>query len=328
MLLVCFAVALGWLSEAHAHENTPAVLALKEVTQGRFLVRWTAPTPDVPDLVLQFPKPCQINGASRFPSSDPKLKLNSVLDCGVVDLAGEIEFTSQATLGRVGVSVERLDHTESFTLSSGTPPSVAVGGHAYAQQPLRILRDYVELGLSHILEGFDHLLFILGLLLLVRGIKRLLATVTAFTLAHSLTLAAASLELVALPSGPIEICIALSVLLLGLEATQGQQTATRRWPWLVAFGFGLLHGLGFASALSEVGLPKHAVALSLLGFNLGVELGQLLVVGLVLLGYRLLKNHPSATTRIERLATWTLGVCSVFWLLQRVHSWLAEFGIA
>jgi hypothetical protein len=177
------------------------------------------------------------------------------------------------------------------------------------------------------LIGPDHLLFLLGLLLLVRGARSTLLTVSAFTLAHSLTLAAAALELVTIPTAPVEICIALSVLLLAVETTRGSDTATRRWPWLVAFGFGLLHGLGFASALAEIGLPPNSVTLALLGFNLGVELGQVAVVGAVALGQLVLASRARVRALLAHAATWLLGVCSVYWLLERVSAWLGGLGV-
>jgi hydrogenase/urease accessory protein HupE len=187
-----------------------------------------------------------------------------------------------------------------------------------------VLGDYTVLGLEHILIGVDHLLFLLGLMLLVRGWRSLLATVSAFTLAHSVTLSAASVGVVHVSTDPVEIGIALSVLLLGIEAAQRRSsTLTRRFPWLVAFGFGLLHGLGFASALAEVGLPRNAVTLSLLGFNLGVELGQVLVVGVVTGLLRLLAKKERLLSRVEWLAVGALVMCSTYWVLTRIESWLA-----
>jgi len=155
----------------------------------------------------------------------------------------------------------------------------------------------------------------------------LLATITAFTVAHSVTLAAASLGLVNVPSAPVEICIALSVLLLAVEVAHNRETLTRQRPWLVAFAFGLLHGLGFASALSDVGLPRHALALSLFAFNLGVELGQLAVVGAVLAWSWVLRERPRWLRRVEWLAVGTLTTCSVFWLLERTQAWLVGLGL-
>jgi hypothetical protein len=152
--------------------------------------------------------------------------------------------------------------------------------------------------------------------------------VSGFTLAHSITLAAAALNFVSVPTGAVEICIALSVLLLSIEAADLQRTgvkrtATQRWPWAVAFAFGLLHGFGFASALKEVGLPQSGVVTALLGFNVGVELGQLAVVLLVSLMYRLLKRFPELLRSSRVLASYVLGSASVYWLLERIQSWLA-----
>jgi hypothetical protein len=148
----------------------------------------------------------------------------------------------------------------------------------------------------------------------------LLLTITAFTLAHSLTLACSVLGLVSLPSGPVEFCIALSILLLAVEATLKQQTWTHRAPWLVAFSCGLLHGFGFASALSEVGLPPRHVPLALATFNLGVEAGQLLVVGLVTLAWRLLCRTEPARERARQLVVLGLGSGAVYFCLDRALS--------
>ena len=150
-----------------------------------------------------------------------------------------------------------------------------------------VARTYLGLGVEHILLGFDHLLFVLALLVLVRGGKRIVLTVTAFTVAHSITLVAATLGWVALPGAPVEATIALSIVFLAREIAmvwRGHASLTERMPWLVAFVFGLLHGLGFAGALAEIGLPQNAIPLALLCFNVGVEVGQLLFVGAVLRG--------------------------------------------
>ncbi len=325
--VVILALFTAWVvpGGASAHESTPALLALKEVAEGRFVARWTPSFPEITDLVVHLPPPCLLDGDATFGSGNAPI-VPAVLDCGTGELTGEIRFTSQrATLGPIGVSVEWRDGTQVMRLSAGAPATVTLGGTA-STGTWQIFSDYVRLGLEHILVGVDHLLFLLGLLLLVRGWRALLATISAFTLAHSVTLAAASLQVVEIPVAPVEICIALSVLLLAFEAANDKQTLTRRKPWLVAFGFGLLHGLGFASALSDVGLPKHALATSLLGFNLGVELGQLLVVGVVFGGYRLLRRRPLLVRRLEFTAVGLLASCSVYWLLDRVQGWLTGFG--
>ncbi len=319
---------LALAARGYAHEATPGVVALKQVARGNFVMLWSPPVPPVDDLRIRFPTPCRCAGKAEI---DTKAVLPGVpvaVECGASSLDGDITFASRAaSLGRIAVNVTWLDGSQTLLLSSGNPASVRVHGSTEAGGALAVLGQYLALGVEHIWFGVDHLLFLLGLLLLVRGWRSTLYTVSAFTLAHSLTLAAAALELVAIPTEPVEICIALSVLLLALETTRGADSATRRWPWLVAFGFGLLHGLGFASALSEIGLPANSVAVALLGFNLGVELGQVAVVAAVALGQLLTRSRASLQVMVAQAATWVLGVSSVYWLLERVSGWLAGLGV-
>jgi hydrogenase/urease accessory protein HupE len=324
---VIMAVLLGSVTTAVAHENAPAVFALKQVSRGRFLALWTPPFPQVPDLVVQLPAPCTINGAQAFAQNDAP-RVPTPMDCAGQELAGEIAFMSgPVVMGPIAVNVDWQDGTQSMYLSRGTPPTVALGGTAGANGTWQVLRDYVGLGLEHILLGIDHLLFVFGLLLLVNGWRNLLATISAFTLAHSITLAAATLGVVSVPTSPVEICIALSILLLAFEIAHKRETITRTRPWVVAFGFGLLHGLGFASALSDVGLPRHAVASALFAFNVGVELGQLGVVGVASLVFVAVGRRTQLRRRVESMAIGALTACSVFWLLQRVEAWLGAFGL-
>jgi hydrogenase/urease accessory protein HupE len=325
VLSACLLGVFGRHAPAHAHESAPGVLALKEVSDGRYLALWTNPMPPVEDIVVHLPAPCTIAGNATFGYRNAPV-VPSAMECGG-QLAGEVRFTSETMqLGPIGVNVEWRDGSQSMHLSDGPPQRVALGGLSHGGGTGSVLVDYGLLGVEHILWGVDHLLFLLGLLLLARGWKDLLATISAFTAAHSITLAAASLELVDVSIAPVEISIALSVLLLAVEVAQPSQTVTRRWPWLVAFCFGLLHGLGFASALSEVGLPRHAVAMSLLGFNLGVEAGQLCIVGCVFGAYRLLASKPESQRRVEWISVGALASCSTFWLLQRIAAWLEAFG--
>ena len=161
------------------------------------------------------------------------------------------------------------------------------------------------LGVEHILFGVDHLLFVLALLILVKGWRKLVGTITAFTVAHSITLAAATLGFVHVPSKPVEATIALSIVFVACEIVhrrQGRSGLTETWPWVIAFSFGLLHGLGFASALREVGLPQNAIPLALLFFNIGVELGQLLFIGVVMAVIALAVRAARNFSRSERRA--------------------------
>ena len=311
-----------------AHESAPGVIALREVSQGRFVMRWSPPSPPLDDIEVRFPVPCRCGDGSSLDLTRASTGVPLTLDCGAPGLAGTIVFTSRApSPGRIAVNIEWLEGSQSLLLSAGSPASVTVRGPSRAGGWWKVLREYVALGAEHIWFGVDHLLFVLGLLLLVRGWRRTLLTVSAFTVAHSLTLVSAVLGLVSVPTAPVEICIALSVLLLAVEATRGPATATHRWPWLVAFGFGLLHGLGFASALSAVGLPPNAVPLALFAFNLGVELGQIAVVSAAALAYLLSRSRPDLQRKIAGAAVWVLGTCSVYWLLQRVASWLVGLGV-
>jgi hydrogenase/urease accessory protein HupE len=189
-----------------------------------------------------------------------------------------------------------------------------------------VARAYLRLGTEHIWGGIDHLLFILALLIVVKGTRRLVATVTAFTLAHSLTLAAATLGFVHVPQAPIEAAIALSIVFVACEIVHSRQNRpglTERWPWLVAFAFGLLHGFGFASALNEVGLPQNAIPVALLFFNLGVEVGQLLFIAAVLaviaLTRKLARSFTVSPPRWAwRLPPYAIGGVAAFWLIQRL----------
>jgi hydrogenase/urease accessory protein HupE len=198
-----------------------------------------------------------------------------------------------------------------------------------------VVTTYLRLGIEHILFGFDHLLFVLALVILVRDWRRVAITVTAFTVAHSFTLAAATLGFVNVPGPPIEAAIALSIVLVAAEivnAGRGKPSLTAGRPWLVAFSFGLLHGFGFAAALAEVGLPHHAIPLALLCFNLGVESGQLIFVAAVLtMGWLLrrvasLRFEPALVQRsVDRLdvtAAYAIGAIAAYWLIERTSAFL------
>jgi len=188
-----------------------------------------------------------------------------------------------------------------------------------------VLRGYGGLGIAHILSGPDHLLFVLGLLLLVGPRRQLVQTITAFTLGHSITLSIAALQLATVPSRPIEVLIALSVLLLAVELARGARddTLLHRFPWVMALAFGLLHGFGFAGTLAEAGLPAGAIPLALLSFNLGIELGQLAFVGAALAAAVLLARVAPAFAAYGRQPViYAMGILAAFWCFQRTALWL------
>jgi hydrogenase/urease accessory protein HupE len=191
---------------------------------------------------------------------------------------------------------------------------------------LEVIKAYTVLGIEHILTGFDHLLYVLGMLILVGGWRRIVVTMSAFTATHSLTLTAAALGWVHVPQPPVEACIALSILFVAREIVQahrGRPGITARWPWVVSFTFGLMHGFGFAGALAEVGLPQSSIPIALLFFNVGVEIGQLMFVGAVLAviaaGWRAAQRlRLSQTAWLSRIAPYAIGGLASLWLVERV----------
>jgi hydrogenase/urease accessory protein HupE len=216
------------------------------------------------------------------------------------------------------VRVSRLDGSESSQVVRPTSPSALLRG----ERPWRVTAAaYLGLGFHHILLGVDHLLFVLGLLIIVSGVRRLVETITAFTLAHSITLGMATLGYASIPGPPLNAAIALSILFLGPEmvrAWRGQTSLTLRRPWLVALCFGLLHGFGFASGLSTVGMPSAEIPLALLMFNVGVELGQLAFVVLMLLAWRSLRVLEFRWPRwAELLPAYSIGSLGACWTIQR-----------
>jgi hypothetical protein len=224
-----------------------------------------------------------------------------------------------ASIVDVLARVERADGTTQVARLVPGRPRFTVED---AQDGASVSRTYLGLGVRHILEGIDHLLFVLALLLIVGDVRRLLITITAFTLAHSLTLAAATMGVVHVPQAPVEAAIALSIVFVAAEIVhglQGRPGLTARAPWVVAFSFGLLHGLGFAGALSEVGLPQRAVPLALLFFNVGVELGQLAFVAAVWTGLKALAHARIAWPRwAHAVPAYAIGAVAMFWVVERV----------
>jgi hydrogenase/urease accessory protein HupE len=224
----------------------------------------------------------------------------------------------------------RLEVLDGAVSSTMLAPNQEVWTVPAAMTRGRVARDYLLLGVEHIIGGLDHLLFVLGLLVIARTPKRILLAVTGFTLAHSITLSLSSLGLIKIPIVPVEAAIALSILFLAHEISRQQaDSLTYRYPLLVSFSFGLLHGLGFASALGEIGLARNEVFISLLFFNLGVEAGQVLfiltVVGLVVLLRKvaLMKERQAGLTRrMDLLASYVIGVPSAYWLIERVAQFL------
>jgi hydrogenase/urease accessory protein HupE len=237
-------------------------------------------------------------------------------------VGAQVEIVGRAAgVTDVLARVERLDGTSQVeSLTPGRAAFVVEPSLGLAQTAV----TYLVLGVEHILGGIDHLLFVLSLLLIVKGVKRIALTITAFTLAHSLTLAAATLGFVHVPGPPVEAAIALSIVFVAAEVVRGLRGApglTARAPWLVAFVFGLLHGFGFAGALAEVGLPQKAIPIALLTFNVGVELGQLAFVAAVVAVAAMCARLPARLPRWSAsVPPYAIGVIAMFWVAERVAS--------
>jgi hydrogenase/urease accessory protein HupE len=305
---------------AHADVFRPAYLELREVGGGRYEVLWKVPADR------------RFAGRVRFPEGTVQTSVRR----GVAAGGAHVErWTIERPGGLVGQTlriegleggatdvlarVERADGTsqverllpERPQLTLAAPPGLA-----------QVARSHLVFGVEHILGGVDHLLFVLALLLIVRGGRRIVATVTAFTAGHSLTLAAATLGLVRVPSAPVEAVIALSIAFVAAEVVhglRGRPGLTARAPWLAALGFGLLHGFGFAGALAEAGLPSQAIPLALFAFNVGVELGQLVFVAAVLALRAALARLPLRAPRwVAYAPPYAIGTLAAMWTLERI----------
>ena len=297
---------------AGAHEMSMAEMELRETTPGMFSWQWTATKGDATeDLKPQWPEGCELESAN-------------VLECTEGGLHGTLAIEGVGKrYSAAMVKVFWLDGQSRVYTITAAQPTVQLYGAADDRRGMgEIATAYTALGVEHILTGVDHLLFVLGLLFLVGFNKRLVATITAFTVAHSVTLALSALGWLTLRPPPVEATIALSIMLVAGEALRQRQTLARRWPALVAFLFGLVHGLGFAGALKQIGLPQNHLSVALLTFNVGVELGQLFVVGLAYLVWRTLSRcQPFVLARTPAL--YAIGGVAAYWSIGRVVMILA-----
>jgi hydrogenase/urease accessory protein HupE len=311
------------LSSLSAHEARPAYLEIKEKSPGQFNVLWRTPVLAGMRLPIALRLPDEVKNL-REPSVEEladSVVERHWIDAGSSGLSGKrIEFPGlQMTITDVLVRVEMLDGRKWATIVHPSQPWVEI---AAGQSWFGVAATYIVQGIRHILFGADHLLFVLGLLLIVQDRWMLLKTVTAFTVAHSITLAIATLGYAEIPVIPLNAAIALSILFLGPEIVRfwrGGTSFTIRHPWVVAFAFGLLHGFGFASALTGAGLPHHELPLALVSFNVGVELGQLGFIGLVLALERSFRILEVRWPRwVEALPGYTVGSLGAFWTIQRL----------
>jgi hypothetical protein len=325
-LLLCPAVA-------SAHEVRPAYLQIRQTDPESYDVFWKVPGRGNGmrlGLYVQLPNECVRLGESRSSFVD-----NAYTERWSVRCAGGLTGTAihiaglVATMTDVLARVERVDGTTQVARLTPSRPAFLVEA---APTRIEVAGTYTRLGVEHILTGVDHLLYVFAMLLLVTGVKRVVATMTAFTATHSLTLTAATLGWVHVPQAPVEACIALSIVFVAREivrSRKGESGLTERWPWVISFTFGLLHGFGFAGALSEVGLPQAAIPVALLFFNVGVEIGQLLfiaaVVAALIFGRRALGrvHRPTwaylpSSTFARLVQPYAIGSVAMFWVIQRI----------
>jgi hypothetical protein len=302
---------------ASAHEFQPCVLDVRELDGGRYEVTWKAAPGEEPGAAPApiFPAHCRREASNDAPG-EPSARW--ILACGPDGLSGH-------PIAVAGLSPGKTDALLRFAGAGGVAltavlradnPSFAIPGASGGPRP-RVAATYLGAGVEHLLGGWDHLLFVLGLLLLVPRPRALVGTITAFTAAHSVSLALATAGVVRVPAAPAEAAIALSLLFLARELACPAPTLARRWPWLMAFAFGLIHGLGFAGGLRALGLPSGQLPLALLAFNLGLEAGQLAFVAVVLALARLARRVP---LRASKVPAYIIGSLASFWLLQRVAS--------
>ena len=318
--LAAVVVVLGLLAvlPASAHDVRPGALALRELEPGRYGVRVTPPMDGGRgqiDLLPELPGACayQVDGVT----------------CDG-DLAGTLTIPALAERRvKVMVHVQWLDGARFEALLREGESTVDVTRPAADAPPpsaSALASDWFVLGVEHIVFGYDHLLFVLGLALVARRLGRVALAITGFTVAHSVTLVSAALGWVVAPSASVELIIAASILLLAHEAATDRDTLTRRMPWAVALGFGLIHGFGFAGAIGDLGLPREHTLVALLTFNLGVEVGQLAVLAVALLvawiTTRLTRSPWPARLRVA--SAWAIGLVAGVWTIDRAARWFID----
>lgn len=319
-------LALGICSSARAHELRPGYLEIRESSPDKYDVLWKVPARGETErlaLFLRFAPDVQqlSEPIDRIAGQAHIRQLRIARPGGLAGTAIAIDGLA-ATYTDVLLRLEYLDGSEiTHRLTADHPVYVVEAEPSLA----KVAWTYLVLGVEHILLGIDHLLFVLALLMIVKGWGKLVGTITAFTLAHSITLALATLGFVDVPGAPVEAIIALSIVFVAAEIlreSQGEPGLTARQPWIVAFTFGLLHGFGFAGALSEIGLPSSSIPLALLTFNVGVELGQLIFVAAILLVWLLVRRIPvKMPAWAWAVPAYAIGGVAAYWVIDRV-SWV------
>ncbi len=316
-------IALVSISQtAGAHESRPAYLqiTLTDSDDVRVLLKVPAAGNLRLGLYVSMPVECTASSEGASFLIDNAYVERAVYTCGGGLIGKDVAIDGlSSTLTDVLVRVERPDGSGQVAKLTPTKTSFVV---AATPSAWAVASTYLSIGAEHILSGFDHLLFVLALLMIVSGLRMLIWTVTSFTVAHSITLAAATFGVITVPQAPIEVVIALSIVFVASEIvhiSRGKPSLTSRRPWLVAFAFGLLHGFGFAGALTEVGLPESAIPVALLFFNLGVEAGQLAFIVVAIAIVAVLRRFlQDAQEHIRPAIAYGIGTIASFWVIERM----------
>ena len=297
------------VSPVFSHEFSPAHLIIEEDADFEYEVTWMYPIRNLGPVNLTLPNDCQSNSLESFQESK-YLSEKISLQCSDSIKGKDIFIKGLSILNDALVTIKFLDGERYEGLVSVKDSKLTI------PQELQVFpTGYFMLGVEHLIGGPDHLLFVFGLLFIVFGWQNLIKTITAFTLAHSITLGLSVLEIVSLPSATIEALIALTIIYLALEIKDERNNKST--PWLMAFGFGLLHGFGFAGALSEIGIANEQLLLSLLFFNIGIEIGQLIMIPLFLISIWLLQK-VKFNFSVTKLSSYAIGGMGSFWLIERV----------
>ncbi|HRI20690.1 MAG TPA: HupE/UreJ family protein [Panacibacter sp.] len=303
------------------HDMRPALLQIKQTGTNEYEVLWKIPRRENEVIAIKPLFPSWFVAQQKIPAIESGTgALYTFSATSTKDIHGmPISINGiEGTMVDVLVQLEFLNGEQYAAILRPDKKSMIVPASFTV---LDTIKSYITLGINHILTGIDHLLFVLALLLITKGTRRLLITISAFTLAHSITLSLSALGYVGLPGPPVEAVIALSIVFLAWEIIldqKGVPTLTSRKPWVVAFTFGLLHGLGFASALAAVGLPQQHIPLALAFFNVGVELGQLMFVAVVLLIIKVLSMKKEWPLILKKIPAYSIGSMAAFWLIERV----------
>ena len=292
-----------------AHEFNPAHLVVDEVAENEYQINWMYPIKNIGQRAeIIFPEAC--SSEAQSPYQQGKYLVEKIdLICSRSLKGQTIEVTNLSVLTDALVTITDRNNDVFEGLMNLQEPKLLI---PIKKQSLP--SSYLNLGIDHLISGPDHILFILGLMFLVSGILNMIKTITAFTVAHSITLGLSVLDLISLPRATVEAVIALTIVFLAIEISENKRYKST--PWLIAFGFGLLHGLGFANALTEIGIAYEQLLFSLLFFNLGIEAGQLLMIPifsvLIWLAYKFNKYSQSATC-----VSYVLGIMGFFWFINR-----------